>query len=78
MTEPKSTWDEIKRMAQELDVQMHLAGMEARDQWKELKPKVNQLEKQLSDVGKVVNDAVEKELSSIGAALRRLRDEIKK
>ena len=78
MAEQKSTWDEVKRLAQELEVQMHLAQMEARDRWEDLKPKVNLLEKQLSDAGKVVNDAVEKELSSIGAALRRLRDDIKK
>jgi hypothetical protein len=50
-----------------------------RDRWNnDLKPKVNQLEQQLAAAGKTVNDAVEKELSSIGAALRRLRDDIKK
>jgi hypothetical protein len=79
MAEQKSTWDEVKQLAQELEVKMHLAQMDARDRWNnDLKPKVNQLEQQLSAAGKTVNDAVEKELASIGAALRRLRDEIKK
>ena len=75
----KSTWDEVKRLAQELEVKMHLAEMEAKDKWNnELKPKVNQLEQQLAAAGKTVNDAVEKELASMGAALRKLRDDIKK
>jgi len=76
--QPKSTWDEVKRMAQELDVQMHLAAMETREKWNELKPKIGEVEQRLANAGKVVNDAVEKELSSIGAALRRIRDEINK
>ena len=77
-TTAKSTWDEVKRMAQELDVQAHLAEMELRTRWEQLKPKVGELEKQLAAAGKTVNDAVEKELASVGAALRKLRDDIKK
>ncbi|HUS27670.1 MAG TPA: hypothetical protein VMZ53_04155 [Kofleriaceae bacterium] len=78
MVDTKSIWDDIKRMAQELEVQMHLAEMEARERWTALKPRIGELQKDMSDTGKKVNEVVEKELSSVGAALRKLRDDIVK
>jgi hypothetical protein len=30
MAEQKSTWDEVKQLAQELELKMHLAQMDAR------------------------------------------------
>ena len=44
-----SPWDDLRRLADEIEVKLHLAGMEARDKWNELKPKLSQLDKQFND-----------------------------
>ena len=37
-------WDEIKRISDELELKVHLASMDAKDKWNELKPRVKALE----------------------------------
>jgi hypothetical protein len=78
MNEPLSTWDDIRRIADELEVKIHLAGMEARDRWRALEPRLTEIESALAKAGKKASVAIEHELGSIGAALRRLRDDITK
>lgn len=69
-------WDEIRRLADELELKMHLAGMDARDRWRALEPRLNQLERSLAAAGKRAGDAIEHELTAVGAALRKLRDDV--
>lgn len=76
--EQQSAWDDVRRIADELEVKMHLARMEARDRWEALKPRLGQLQQELAKTGKRANEAIEHELSSIGAAVRRLRDDLAK
>ncbi len=71
-----TTWDEIRRLADELDVKIHLAGMDARDRWHELQPRLAELEKTLEHSGERVVDTVEHELGEVRTALRALRDEV--
>jgi hypothetical protein len=78
MAEPMSTWDEVRRIADELELEIHLAGMEARDRWRDLKPRLAEIEKSIASAGKRASDVVESELASVGAAVRRLRDDITK
>jgi hypothetical protein len=78
MNEPPSTWDEIRRIADEVELKIHLAAMDARDRWRALQPRIAEIEKSISTAGKQAGDVVERELSSIGAALRRLRDDVAK
>jgi hypothetical protein len=78
MGEPISTWDEVRRIADELELKIHLAGMDARDRWRDLKPRLAEIEKSIAGAGKRAGDVVERELASVGAALRRLRDDITK
>jgi hypothetical protein len=78
MTEQASTWDEVRRIADELELKIHLAGMDARDRWRDLKPRLAEIEKSIASAGKRAGDVVERELASVGAALRRLRDDITK
>ncbi len=68
-----TTWTEVRRLADELELKMHLAKMEARDRWEALKPRLSALEAKLAGSGERVEKAVERELSSIGEALHRLR-----
>ena len=70
-------WDDIRRIADEVGLKLHLAGMEARDRWRALEPRLAELEKTLAKVGQRASAAVDQELSSIGAALRRLRDDLR-
>ena len=72
MTEQPSTWDEVRRIADELEVKIHLAGMDARDRWRALQPRLTEIEKSLSLAGQRAGE----ELASVGAALRRLRDDL--
>lgn len=76
MTEQRSTWDEVRRIADEVELKIHLAGMDARDRWQTLQPRIAEIEKTIADAGKRAGAAVEHELASIGAALRRLRDDV--
>jgi len=72
------TWDEVRRIADELELKIHLAGMDARDRWRALQPRIVEIERALTRAGQRAGDTVERELASVGAALRRLRDDIVK
>lgn len=71
-----SAWDDVRRLADEIELKVHLAGMDARDRWKELKPRLATLDRQFNEIGQRANDAIEKEARSISTELKRLRDEI--
>jgi len=76
MTEQLSTWDDLRRVADELELKIHLAGMEARDRWQQLQPRLVKLEQQLSHAGERATEAVSHEITAIGQALRKLRDDL--
>ena len=78
MNEQPSTWDEVRRIADELELKIHLAGMAARDRWRALQPRIAEIEKSISSASKRASDVADRELSSLGAALRRLRDDVVK
>ena len=71
-------WDDVRRIADELELQIHLAGMEARDRWHALQPRLAELEKTIAREGERAGQAITQQLSEVGAALRRLRDEVVK
>ncbi len=75
MTSDQSVWwDDVRRIADELELEIHLAGMEARDRWQELRPRVERLEHEMAHAGAQLGDAIVRELADVRAALRRLRD----
>ena len=77
MTETKSlTWDDVRRFADEIKLQLHLAGMDARTRWNELQPRLAELEAAAAREGDRMSKAVEATLVSIGTSLHELRDEI--
>lgn len=67
------TWQEVRRMAVELELRLHLAGIAARDRWHALQPRVAQLEQALVRSGERASEIVDRERSAIAAVLRRLR-----
>jgi hypothetical protein len=78
MTETRaSTWDDVRRIADELKLQMHLAGMDVRDRWDELQPRLAGLEQTIAREGERAGKVVAAQIAAMGTALRELRDELK-
>jgi len=75
-TDHLSTWDDARRLADELEVQIHLASMDARDRWRELEPRLEKLEEAIAHSGEHVGDAIVQEVKDVRDALRALRDQV--
>ena len=72
MTEPKTpTWTDVRRIADELKLKVHLAGMEARRKWEELQPSLVEAEKELARGGTIVAA----KLTAIGGTLKEIGDD---
>jgi hypothetical protein len=76
MTATNKDWNDLKRIGDELELKIRLASMDARDRWQALRPRLVALEDTIKRTGSRTSKLVTKELSSLGSALRRLRDEI--
>lgn len=73
-----TTWDDVRRITDELELKMHLAGMEAREKWKALQPRLQKLEKKVLATSDRAETAVALEVAAVGALLRELRDDVKR
>ena len=69
-------WDEIKRISDELELKVHLAGMEAKEKWEELKPRVKDLGSKMEDKTAAASARVVEELNNVGGLLKELRDDV--
>ncbi len=69
-----SRWDELRRAAEQLELELHLGGMEARERWRLLKPRLEHLEKMIANASADAGHAIAKEISAIAQALRDVRD----
>jgi len=77
MSETKNqTWDDVRRIAEELELKMHLAGMDVRDRWNELQPRLAEVQKVIAREGERAGKFVVTQISSLGKALQELRNEI--
>lgn len=72
MTEDMTAWDEMRRIADELELKLHLASMDARDRWRAMQPRLAELEKQIAVSADRAHDAILKELN----AWRQLRHDM--
>ena len=66
--------EDVKRVRDELEVKMHLAAADARDEWTELEKKWKHFRGRMDTVGKVAEEAAE----GVGEALDVLGEELKK
>jgi hypothetical protein len=71
-----ATRDEIRRIAEEIELEVHLAGMTLRDRWRLLAPRVEALEQWLKRSGDKAGAAVTDEMYALAALLRKLREDI--
>lgn len=74
----KSEWDELRRIADELELQLHLGGMETRDRWRALQPRIQEVGRAIARSGERLDEVVTEKLKKLRAALRKLREEIPK
>jgi hypothetical protein len=75
MTEkPDQLFDELKRMRDELKLQLHLAKADARTEWDELEKKFNHLEVRIAAAGREAKGSA----ADVGAALGMVAEELKR
>ena len=63
----EDTRNDLKRAADEIRVKMHLAGMDAKDAWDEIQPRLEDFERRFD--GKA--DAVSDELKALGSDIKQ-------
>lgn len=71
-----STWDDVRRLADELELKIHLASMDARDRWRSIEPRLVSFEDRMKTAGRRAGKAIADELQSLWKALREIRDDI--
>jgi hypothetical protein len=67
---------EIRTIADEVRVKLHLATLEARTTWERLEPQLADLERAAADKGRDAVAAVSQLVTDVGQAVRKLRDEL--
>lgn len=73
--ELNATLDELRTLRDEIRVQLHLAGMDAKDRWnRDLEPRLFSMEKR---VEREVGDATRSALHELAESMRRFRDNLK-
>ncbi len=74
----KSPWDDLKRMADEVRLKLHLGGMEAKERWRALEPKLHEAHAKVEARGEQVGDAVQEHMVKLVDGLRGLLDDLRK
>lgn len=69
-------WDEINRISDELELKVHLATMDAKDRWQELKPRVAALKEKVDAGATSIGERVSEEMTNVGKLLKELADDI--
>jgi len=73
MDDLKKMVEDLKQQRDEINLQLHLAKAEVRDEWDKLEPKWEDVKGKMATVGEVAGQAAE----SVMAAAGLLADEIK-
>jgi hypothetical protein len=72
----RNSLDEIRAIADEVRVKLHLANLEAKSTWERLEPQLAQLERAAADKGRDAVGAVGQLVDDVGKAVRTLRDQL--
>lgn len=73
-----TAWADLRRLADEVRVKLHLAGMELKEKWKELEPELDAVEKDLTAAGAKVEQFVSPKLDAMAAGLRKFAEDVRK
>lgn len=66
--------DELKTMRDEIRVKLHLATMEAKGQWEQLEPRVEEMERQVKEASEEAAHVARDGLDKLKASFKSLRD----
>ncbi|MEZ4381160.1 MAG: hypothetical protein R3A79_07415 [Nannocystaceae bacterium] len=73
---------DLRTMRDELKVKLHLAGMDAKEAWKELEPRLEAVEKQASEITEATAnatvEAAQKMISDLSSSFEELKKRIGK
>lgn len=67
---------ELKKMRDEIRLKLHLAGMDAKERWKQLEPKVEEIERKLEAGGEEILGATSRLFEEVGRAFREFADRL--
>ena len=70
-------WTELRRLADELEVQIHLGSMEARDRWAALQPRLDEVEKAIAGSEQKLDEFLKPKIAKLTHAFHKLRDELR-
>jgi hypothetical protein len=71
------TWEDVKRVADEVEKKVQSAGASAREKWnQQLRPKVAEVGKKIEHAGQRAGDAIQQQVSALSDALSKLQHEI--
>ena len=76
MTETSTEWADLRRVADEIELKIHLASMEAHDRWNALRQRLDKLEKSIAHTREHAGKIVNEEVSAVRKALGDLRNEV--
>jgi len=68
---------DLREMRDEIRLKLHLAGMDAKDAFRKLEPRLTRLESEVSKGGDAVADALQTTAKELRASLRKLRDQLR-
>ena len=74
--ELQETRDDLQRTADEIKLKLHLAGMDAKDAWDELEPKLAEFEQRFDAKAEEVGDELKALGSEIKQRLLNIKDKI--
>ena len=69
--------DAVKALRDEIEVQLHLGGAEAREQWEKLEKQWHHLEGRLKVIGAETKDVAEDVAGEVGDTLNQLANQLK-
>lgn len=73
-----TAWADLRRLADEVRVKLHLAGMELKEKWKEIEPELDAVERDLTAAGAKVEQFVSPKLDAMAAGLRKFAADLRK
>jgi hypothetical protein len=78
-TEPDEggSWTELRRMADEVKLKLHLAGMELKERWAAFEPRVQAVQARVEARGEEAVGAVQEQVLHVVDGLRKLLDDLR-
>ena len=73
----ETTANDLKRLADEVRVKLHLAGMDAKDAWEKIQPRIEEFGKRVDETAGEVDEELRKLGADLKERLRSIVDKIK-